>query len=161
MDKEIKLNLVECTKEQCIKFAEMVLKDEFEVKELRNYFKNYGNDYTEEDAINIMKNIIIMQHHVNISNIEFLTYSSELLLKAAKCIKEEGSINYKILYGLCQSQFNERLTGFKDDATNEVIDEIRMRFYCLVNDEKIKAIYIKNTFRELAKKSERFHDYWC
>jgi len=158
MDNKIDLNLINCTRDQCLEFAEKILNDEFEEKELKSYFEGYSDDYSEEDAINIMKNIIIIKCHLNISKVTFLAYSGRLLLNIADCVEIVANTNFKILYGLCLSQFNEEQTSFKDDACDEVISEILLRFSCLVgNDEKYEANFLKKKLRELNEKDPKFH----
>jgi len=69
------------------------------------------------------------------SKTEFMAYSGRLLLTAAKFIKIEGSLDFKILFTLCLSQFNKKQTDFKKDAIKEIIDEINTRFNCLVKEK--------------------------
>jgi len=89
-----------------------------------------------------MINIVIIWYHINVSKIECLTYSGSLLLNLTKNIlKTGGTTNFKILYGLCISQFNKDHTVFKDDAYEEVIAEIEERFHCLINEKIITLIY--------------------
>jgi len=159
MGKKIDLNLKDCTREQCINFAKNVVNDEFDEEEIEDYFEKYGNDYSEEDAINIMKNIVIIWHHLNISCTVCLTYSGRLLLNLTKCIKTGETKNLKILYGLCKSQFNKDQTAFKDDACEEVVAEIEERFIYLDDEEKDDTSELLDTFRELGKKSETLKVY--
>jgi len=72
---------------------------------------------------------------------ECLTYSGSLLLNLPKYIETGGTTNFKILYGLCNSQFNNDQTDFKDDAYEEIIAEIEEKFLCLVNEENYELIY--------------------
>jgi len=159
MDRKIDLNLINCTREQCIDFAKNVVNDEFDEKEIKDYFEKYVDDYLEEEAINIMKNIVIIWHHLNISSTVCLTYSGRLLLNLTKCIKTGKTKNFKILYGLCMSQFNKDQTAFKDDVCEEIISEIEEGFTCLDDQEKDVTSELLDTFRELGKKSETLKVY--
>jgi len=67
--KRIDLDLINCTRDQCIEFAEKVMNDKFKNKELKRYFREYNKDYSEEDAINIMKNLVIIGYYIDFSKI--------------------------------------------------------------------------------------------
>eukprot|EP00833_Pecoramyces_ruminatium_P014633 jgi/Orpsp1_1/1188665/evm.model.d7180000066370.1 len=135
--KKIEIDFTKCTKEECLRFAKMVVNDEIKEKTLKKLFYSFiNNKYSEEDAINLIKNIIIIRYHVNLSKTGFLAYSGRLLLTAAKFINKKGSLNFKILYALCLTQFNPQHTDFIDNPIKEVIVEMNSRFYCLVNKEK-------------------------
>jgi len=166
MDKgNFKIDLIKCTKEECIQFAEKIVKDKIEEDELKNIFDYYiiKDDYKEEDAVNLIKNVILIVQNVNLSKTEFNTYSGRLLLSAAKYIKIEGSLNLKILYALCLSQFNENQTDFKNEAIYEIIYEINRRIKCLVKREKDNAYFIQNiqrTFKELVDKNRKKYSFY-
>ena len=158
--KNVIIDLTKCTKDECLKFAEMVEKDEIKEKTLKKFIYSYINDkYSEEDAINLIKNIIIIRHNVNLSKTGFLAYSGRLLLTAAKFINNERSLNFKILYALCLSHFNPQHTDFIDNPIKEIIVEINSRFECLVNEEKDDAYFLKNTFEELIKKNKKCYKF--
>jgi len=158
-EKEIDLNLITCTREQCIKFAEEILNDEYEEKELKSYFEKYRDDYSEEEAINIMKNLVIIRCNIDFSKTEYITYSGRLLLNMAKCIKIEGTDNFKILYGLCMSQINKEQTAFSDDASDDIINEIQIRFSCLIESEKFDAYFLRYLIKKLNEETGRFNLY--
>jgi len=105
-------------------------------------YLNFIYNHTEEKAIKLIENVTLIKH-VNLINTEFLAYSGRLLLTAAKFIKKEGSLNFKILYALCLSQFNEQQTDFKDIASKEIIQEMNCRFYCLTEKEMDYAYFIE------------------
>ena len=67
--KRIDLDLINCTRDQCLKFSNKVMNDEFKKKELKRYFREYNKDYSEEDAINIMKNLVIIGYYIDFSKI--------------------------------------------------------------------------------------------
>jgi len=125
------------------------MNDKFKNKELKRFFREYRKDYSEEDVINIMKNIAIIGRHIDFCRKEYKTYSGRLLLNLTNCINSEGTFNFKILYALCMSQFNKEQTAFREDACEEVIIEIQRRFYYLVNEEyDEKALILKNKLKK-------------
>ena len=155
--KRIDLDLINCTRDQCLKFSNKVMNDEFKKKELKRYFKEYSKDYSEEDAINIMKNLVIIGYYIDFSKIEYNTYSGRLLLNLTKYINIPRTSNFKILYALCMSQFNKEQTAFSEDACKEVIDEIQMRFYCLVDEiDYEEAFILKCKLKRFNWESKKF-----
>ncbi|OUM67189.1 hypothetical protein PIROE2DRAFT_5457 [Piromyces sp. E2] len=161
MDKKIELDLINCTIEQCRQFAKQILDDEFEIEEIRKYFDKYINrdDYSKEDAIIIMRNLVIIRHNINKTKIEYMTCSDKLLLKVSKSIKEKETISLKILYGLFLSQINKEHSSIRDDATDEVFSDIYMRFFFLNKEEEKNVYDIRRELNELLQKSSRFKIY--
>ena len=104
-----------------------------------------------------MKNLVIIGRHINYDKIEFNTYSGRLLLNLTNYIKKVGTTNFKILYALCMSQFNKEQTAFSEDACKEVIDEIQMRFYCLVDEiDYEEAFILKCKLKRFNWESKKF-----
>jgi len=155
--KNFKIDLINCTKNECLQFAEMIEKDQIKKRKLKNIFYHFINKnyYTEEKAIKLIVNITLVKQHVNKTKTEFLAYSGRLLLTAAKFIKKQGSLNLKILYALCLSQFNEEQTDFKNNASKEIILEMNSRFYSLTKEEMDDAYLIEKTYKDLLKKNRK------
>jgi len=155
--KKFRIYLINCTKNECLQFAEIIEKDQIKNKKIKSIFYHFINkdDYTEEKAIKLIVNVTLIKQHVNKTKTEFLTYSGRLLLIAAKFIKKQGSLNFKMLYALCLSQFNEQQTDFKDNATKDIILEINSRFYSLTKEEMKDAYFIERTYKDLTKKIEK------
>ncbi|OUM60031.1 hypothetical protein PIROE2DRAFT_14285 [Piromyces sp. E2] len=163
MDKKIELDLINCTAEQCRQFAEQILNDEFEIEEIRKYFDNYINrdDYSREDAVIIIRNLLIIRQNINKTKVEYIYYSDKLLLKVSKYIEKDESVTVKILYGLFLSVIDKEHGHniLRDDSAIEVIDNIYMRFYFFNKDEKEGAYFIREQFKELIKKSDKYKNY--
>lgn len=156
MDK--KIDFVNCSEDECVEFAEKVIRNEFkdeQLMEIFDYFKN--ENYTVNEAINLIKNVVLIRKKVDLQKTVFKACSGRLLLTVADLVTEVGSINYKILYALCLSQFNEDETKLKKSARKEIIYEIENYFYCLIDEDENLASYLKEKFYDLVNEDGRFN----
>lgn len=156
MDKKIAIDFLNCTEDECIEFAKKIENDEIDEDNLintLNYFKN-KDDYFSEEAIEVIKNLVLTRYYVNYTKTEFLTYSGRVLLTVAEEVRLTQTLNLNILYALCWSQLNEDLTAFKDTARMEIIDEIFARFDSLCEKEKKGVKSLKKCFIECYNKSK-------
>jgi len=161
MSKEYEIDFINCTEDECSQFSNKVNEDEInevDIIKTFDYFKN-KEYYSEEDAIKLIKNVVLTSHLINFYRTDYITYCGRLILTVAKFVIDYGSSNFKILYALCISQFNEDASNFKDNANGEIINEINERFSHLKDDEIEDARYLQETFHYLLKKNRKFIKY--
>ncbi|OUM59909.1 hypothetical protein PIROE2DRAFT_14432 [Piromyces sp. E2] len=121
-----------------------------------DYF--YNKKYTEKEAIDLIKNIILIHYYVTLYRTDYFTYFGRVLLKAANFIEGDENLNFKILKALFKSQFNEIGTKFRDEAKKEILLEIDERLKCLYEKEKSGEYFylIKNSYKRLLSEENRF-----
>jgi len=161
MDKEYEIDFINCTEEECLQFSNKINEDEINeanIIKTFDYFKN-KKYYSEEDAIKLIKNVVYTSHQINFGRTDYRTYCGRLILTVAKFVIDYGSSNFKILYALCESQFKEDYSDFKDSANREIIVEINNRFRYLVNDDIEYAKSLKETFEYLLENNKKCYNY--
>jgi len=137
MSKDIEINFLTASENECIKFAEKVENEEIENSVIINTFDYFNKkEYTEKEAIILIKNIILTEHYVNEYRTDYRTYCGKTLLTAANFIEGDEDLNYKILKALFKSQYNDDELEFYDDAREEIISEIYERLKGISKKEK-------------------------
>ncbi|OUM60175.1 hypothetical protein PIROE2DRAFT_14126, partial [Piromyces sp. E2] len=152
---------INCTEAECEEFSRKVDNDEIEEEKIIKTFKYFSNkdDYSREEAIKLIKNVVLIRHRVNYYRTDIITYCYRTILNVAKYVNDYGSSNFNILYALCMTQFNEDESNFRDSARREIIYDIDSRFDCLVNEEIEDAEDLQYTFNELLKVNRRCYHY--
>jgi len=135
--KEIKF--IKYTKDEWLQFVEKVENDEIKktkLKSIFDYFMKKKKWLFRKRSYWAIKNVVVIEHHVNLNKIDFFAYSGRLLLTIAifKTVIINRKFKFQKYYALCLSKFNERHTDFKDNILKEIIIEIDSRFECLVNE---------------------------
>jgi len=155
------LDIINFTNEECITYAKKIKSGEIPFSEIKDYLENFAkiDNYTEVDAIQIIKNITLFTFIVPCERIDFQTCCGKIMLNAAKFINTEGSLNFKILYALCMSQFNEDKTAINENWREEILMIILGRFAALVKDDKTYATNLMYKYNEIMESNTKLYVY--
>jgi len=145
------------SEKDCIEFAERIKSGEIEIytiEDTLNYIKNKKN-YTEEQAIFTIKNLVLTLCYTPFERTDYLALCGETLIYLTNFIKKEGSTNFKIYYAIYKSQIEEDEKSIKYEARVQLICDLDYRFKSFTDQEKelYKAYY--KTFINLISL-----DYW-
>jgi len=135
IENNYKINFLIDNAEKLLDFGKKIAKGKIEISEMieiLNEVQKYK--YTEKEAIIVITNLTLAQYYVNYKLTTFHYYCGKSLLYAAQFINTEGSLNYKIIYALYKSQFDEKTQIIKKNAKSEVINVMINKFSTL--DEK-------------------------
>ncbi|OUM60176.1 hypothetical protein PIROE2DRAFT_14127 [Piromyces sp. E2] len=108
------------------------------------------NDYTEEEAIDIIQNITIATSDVPYERTDFQAPAGEALLHLAKFINIEGSINLKLLYCSYKYLFDNEIDEngniqyhFSGISNKEIYPDFLQRTYYLNKKDKQLEIAVE------------------
>jgi len=146
------------------RFADAISEGEIVESKFNKIFDNIINkEYTEEEAIIVIKNIIIAQYQVNFNRTDFQVRIEEALLYLATFINKEGSINVKLIYALFSVAFEVEelkeegdeiaITYEKNTKTNgNIFLELNERLKTMSEKDKPLVLLEKEVFSDSIKR---------
>jgi len=161
MENNYKINFLTDDEEKFIDFGKKIANGEIEISEMieiLNEVQKYK--YTEKKAIIVITNLTLTLYYVAYEITTFHYYCGKSLLYAAQFINTKGSLNYKIIYALYKSQFDEKTATLKESLREEVCDVMVAKFSSLDKNDTIIAKEIEKVILKAFQKTKR-NNYDC
>eukprot|EP00833_Pecoramyces_ruminatium_P018782 jgi/Orpsp1_1/1192814/evm.model.d7180000096077.1 len=112
-NKEI-YNIIEYSNEECEDFGKKIFEGKIDTEKAIisfNYFEEkfflLKSNINKENITKLIKNLCLISENVSFEMLDIQTYIGKALLSTADLIEYNGSLNIKIIYALCLSQYNK------------------------------------------------------
>jgi len=153
----LKIDFLTSSEDYIKTFGSMANEGLFKYSELKEVFdKVKKTEYTREEIIIVIKNIILASFRIPYERTDFHTLSGEALLQLADTFEIDGSLNLKILYALFLYIFKKEKNEKSDYSLNyriplDLCMELCNRAYNLSksDEQKETGILIKRVCDEL------------
>ncbi|OUM64274.1 hypothetical protein PIROE2DRAFT_60793 [Piromyces sp. E2] len=142
----------------CNGFGDSVIKGKLKDYQIKIIMEDLKKEnYTEKEAIFVITNLAEVAFYVPFFYINFHAYCDDALYYIAGFIKQEGSVNFKIIYALYKSQVDETETKLNINSSRRIIYTIKRYFEQggLLNEDKEKAYHIKENLNKILKKENK------
>eukprot|EP00833_Pecoramyces_ruminatium_P005274 jgi/Orpsp1_1/1179306/evm.model.c7180000068832.1 len=126
MDPEkLDINFTTISDIDCLILSKKLDRGEIKSSDLKNIVEDVkSKNYSEEEAIITIKNIIIVKFIISYARTDIQTYCGEALLYLTNFIKVKGSVNYKILYAEYRSQVEKDEESLKKNINELIFDDM-------------------------------------
>lgn len=152
------IDFININEDKCLEIGNKVKNGDIEVSEIKHILKTIKKiKYSEQDACTVVKNICLLMYYVPLERTDFHTYCGKAMLHVIKFIKINGSTNYKILYALYKTQFNEDTKTTKKSAREEIISTLKLLFELLDPHDIKSARNLEEIIMEALKKDKRYN----
>jgi len=127
---DYEIDFLTAEEEKCIEFGEKVMSGEIKHSKMKSLLKAVRKrKYTEEEAIIVIKNLVLAWDYVSAYRGDFKLYCGKALLYTSKFVKTKGTLNYGIVYALYKTQFDENSEtlkkGFRDVLVRHMLSMFR------------------------------------